>query len=683
MPIAFQNHRCLTLLLALLGVCVPWTALRAVTLNPQEQAIANYLTSNPGQQRAFLQLDPILTQVARARAADMANRRYFDHVDPNGIGPNYKVQQAGYQLPAGWTNPVSLNYIESIAAGESSAKATWDDWMGSAPHRTHLLGQNAGFASETSYGVGYAAVSGSPYAYYWVVITAPPNAAAPAITINSPSANAHLSDAQVTVSGATSGTTAPQSVQLRVENASGNGDYQTATGTANWSAVVTGLVPGTNTIRAVSLGSGGTVLAQTTRTVIYVVPAPLTVTVSGDGAVTNGFLGTTQRDEGMRYTIKATPGAASLFAGWSGSVTSTSPSISFTMVPGFTLNASFIPNPFLTGRGSYRGELQGGAAGLVKVSVSGSGVFSARIYLGNDVFSAQGHLGADGTATVNIRRSGKSPLTLTLNLDVAGTNGLTGTLSDGASTESFAGEQAYQASNGRFAQAGRYTVSLPANSQNTDSNVPAGDGYATLRIDGAGRATLAGALADGRTFSASGVASTGGTASAGPTIAFYRSIYGGLGSISGKVTLEETSVSDLDGIFRWIKPERPADHVAPHAFDTTVPVVGSAYNVHGPLLSVASEQDNSQLLLGAGNLNAPIVQTGTLSADRLSFADPALQGLSVKFNVASGLFSGSFIHPVTGAKSIIHGVVFQKQNAGYGYFLGVDASGYASVAPAQ
>jgi Divergent InlB B-repeat domain/Cysteine-rich secretory protein family/Bacterial Ig domain len=681
MNTTFRLSRCGA---AFLAVALGWIGatpgFSQVTLSPQEQGIANHLTSDPGQERPFLKLDPILTKVARAQAQDMADHGYFGDTTPQGYGPDYLVQQAGYQLPAGWTNPVTLNYIESIAAGESSADATWNDWMNSSGHKEHLLGENAAYQQETSYGVGFVDAPGSKYTYYWVVITAPPAPAIPAIAITSPAANAKIAAAQVSITGTTSGNGTVASVQFRVENSSGDGAYQTASGTTNWSGVATGLVPGANTIRAQSLGSNNSLLAQTTQTVIYAVPTPLTVSIagSGSGSVTAGFLGTTQRDEGLRYTITATPAAGSLFQGWTGSVTSTHAAITFTMASGFMLTANFIPNPFTTRKGTYSGLLQGSEAGLVKVSIGGKGAFTASVHLGGHTYSTEGQLAADGTATIVIKRHGQSSLTVTLALDVNGTTGLAGALSDGTTTEDFADTQSYQTAAGRFAQAGRYTVSLPPNPQNTDPNVPLGNGWGTLNLNGAGHATLSGSLADGHTFLA------GATVTGTGQLTFYVALYGALGVISGQVTLEDSpGISDLDGTFRWIKPTRPQDRIAPLAFDTTVPAVGSLYNAHGPVLTVTTETDNSQLQLGAGNLETQVVQTGTLDADHVSFTNPALKGLNVKLNPLTGHFAGSFVHPVTGALSPIHGVIFQKQNAAFGYFLGENTSGYASLSAAQ
>ena len=141
----------------------------------EEAAIAGFMVNDPDQMRPAMQLDPILSQVARERAQDMAARDYFAHTNPDGFAANYLVWEAGYNLPAWWGNGVADNYIESIAAGRDNAADTWVDWMNSAPHRTHILAQTAFYQDQTSYGVGYAYSANSTYHHYWVIITAPPS----------------------------------------------------------------------------------------------------------------------------------------------------------------------------------------------------------------------------------------------------------------------------------------------------------------------------------------------------------------------------------------------------------------------------------------------------------------------------------------------------------------------------
>ena len=143
-------------------------------LNEQEQRIATLMLSHPEQQHPALDCNPILAAVARARAEDMGRRAYFNHVNPDGQGPNYLARQAGYPIPAEYNQEVNGNNIESIGAGPNNADGMWNGWMVSEKHLTHILGANEFFAQQSEYGIGFAQVPGSPYQYYWVVIISKP-----------------------------------------------------------------------------------------------------------------------------------------------------------------------------------------------------------------------------------------------------------------------------------------------------------------------------------------------------------------------------------------------------------------------------------------------------------------------------------------------------------------------------
>ena len=142
--------------------------------SPEEQAVADLMINDPDQERETLTCNPILAQVASERAVDMGVREYFGHVNPDGYGPNYLVEHAGYLLPDYYDQSPIGNNIESIAAGYTSAAAVWEAWMGSEAHRVHLLGLTDFWEDQYEYGVGYAYVEGSPYGHYWVVLTALP-----------------------------------------------------------------------------------------------------------------------------------------------------------------------------------------------------------------------------------------------------------------------------------------------------------------------------------------------------------------------------------------------------------------------------------------------------------------------------------------------------------------------------
>jgi uncharacterized protein YkwD len=132
------------------------------------------LRNHPDQRRPSLTCDPLLEQVAQEHARDMAERGYFDHINPDGLGPNELVRRAGYRLPSWWGADLQANYIESIGGAYSTADAAFQGWMSSMFHRNHVLAEDSFYADQVFYGIGHYHLPSSPYKHYWVVITAPP-----------------------------------------------------------------------------------------------------------------------------------------------------------------------------------------------------------------------------------------------------------------------------------------------------------------------------------------------------------------------------------------------------------------------------------------------------------------------------------------------------------------------------
>jgi Cysteine-rich secretory protein family len=147
-------------------------SLDACGLNEQAQRMADLFLNDPGQMRPVMRCDPILAQVAQARAEDMARNDYFGHTDPDGHGPNWHVEQAGYRLPSFYDQSPTGNNIESIAGGFLDPDEAWAGLLNSPRHRTHLLGIDPFFREQTDYGFGYYRLYGSRYQYYFVYITA-------------------------------------------------------------------------------------------------------------------------------------------------------------------------------------------------------------------------------------------------------------------------------------------------------------------------------------------------------------------------------------------------------------------------------------------------------------------------------------------------------------------------------
>lgn len=95
-----------------------------------------------------LKVDPRLNLSAQRHTADMANRNYFEHEDPEGHDFADREKAAGFVGDSGG---------ENIAMGQTSAAEVMNDWMNSPGHRRNILD-----CSFTLIGVGYVANG-----HYW------------------------------------------------------------------------------------------------------------------------------------------------------------------------------------------------------------------------------------------------------------------------------------------------------------------------------------------------------------------------------------------------------------------------------------------------------------------------------------------------------------------------------------
>lgn len=94
-----------------------------------------------------------LASAAQGHSADMAIHAYFSHTTPSGVTFSQRILAAGYHFSMA---------AENIAAGQPNPQAVVTAWMNSPGHRANILN-----CSLRNIGIGYAALSGSPYYYYW------------------------------------------------------------------------------------------------------------------------------------------------------------------------------------------------------------------------------------------------------------------------------------------------------------------------------------------------------------------------------------------------------------------------------------------------------------------------------------------------------------------------------------
>ena len=236
-------------------------------------------------------------------------------------------------------------------------------------------------------------------------LSAGPDVTPPTVVIKSPAANAMVTNPTVVVQGTASDNTAVSQVRVQLINAGGTNQMQIATGTNTWSATLTNLFPGTNTlpgtnmiiVEAIDLNQNSTTVS---RVVNYIPVSPLVLTISGTGTV-SPVLTNTLLDVGTNYTLTAKAGSGQVFSNWSGSVTSTTPTLTFTMQNNMMLEATFVPTPFPPLTGVYQGiftefPTEHTNSGFFSGTVASSGAFTAKVILAGKSYSTSGQFSAGG-----------------------------------------------------------------------------------------------------------------------------------------------------------------------------------------------------------------------------------------------------------------------------------------------
>ena len=96
--------------------------------------------------------EPRLHAIARAQSQDMADHNYFDHTGRDGRDPFQRMADVGYTFTTAG---------ENIAAGNTDAAATFQQWLHSDEHCKNMTDPN--YAQS---GIGYAEGVGDFHAYW-------------------------------------------------------------------------------------------------------------------------------------------------------------------------------------------------------------------------------------------------------------------------------------------------------------------------------------------------------------------------------------------------------------------------------------------------------------------------------------------------------------------------------------
>ena len=491
----------------------------------------------------------------------------------------------------------------------------------------------------------------------------------PTVTITTPQKNSHASNSMFTASGtaADNGQVAEVWYQLN------DGSWTMATNTTNWTAGLT-LTQSANTLRAYAVDSLDNVSDTNSVAFTWVPSSQMRVIAVGQGTVSPNYDGSFL-ENGKTYKMTAKAGFNNIFTGWTdgnGNNISTSPTLSFLVQSNATFHANFIVNPFVPMIGPFAGlfydtnNIGATNSGYFTLSLTPKGSFSAKVQMASgQKLSFSGNFAGDGSYSNSVPVKGSAPLVVLLQLGSANAGEIGGFIGNGNWVSPLFAVRALYSPANPAPQQNKYTLVIPGGNDSTTQ--PAGNGYGSVSVDVSGNVTFKGVLGDG-------AKATQKTFINKPGVwPLFVAPYKGLGAIFGWMTFTNLNNSDLSGVLYWVKQPQASSSVYPAGFNFPegIQAVGSVYSFTNgvPLLNLPG---GGISVLQMGNPVQNSTNHFTLGNDnKITSAD----GLKVTITTSSGLFKGTATSPGDGASVPITGVLLQKQNTAYGFFLKGGQSG--------
>ena len=399
--------------------------------------------------------------------------------------------------------------------------------------------------------------------------------------------------------------------------------------------------------------------------------ATMSLQVNGVGTVNPNYDGQLLRIGGS-YTVTATPDTGYTFSSWTGGVTSTVASLTFTMESNLVLTANFAPVSYGAIQASYHGLFYESAglsifsSGAFRAVTTDRGAYSAAVTLLGKKYSFSGKFDSFGRATNTITRKPLNPLTIELAAGLSGSDQMLGRVTDGSwSADLIADRSVFNPLYDPAPQAGVYTLLLPGTPGDTQN--PSGTGYGVVNVDGSGHVRFRGVLADGtKCVCATQISQAGDWP-------FYASFFSGEGSILGWLSLTNQPTDDIHGMLGWNRVPQPSVRSYPGGISVTIDTLGSKYL---PVSAGGAGPNFTSALLSLadGNLAQPLsIPVSANEGSPFGYADD--NGTTVRINPASGLISGRATDAAGVSSLVFKGAFLQKQNLGAGFFLGGTMSG--------
>ena len=333
--------------------------------------------------------------------------------------------------------------------------------------------------------------------------------------------------------------------------------------------------------------------------------------------------------------------------------------------------------------------LTGGLGGTWTIKVTSTGSFSGNLIIGSQKFGFSGSFdGVTGLASSIIitRKSPLTSLTLSLALDVsiesAGRGNMTGSITDGISTDVFNGSRQIWSKNlPAFVYAEQkgsmyHTAFFIETAHLLDEAYPQGVSYTVIKVDRLGKATIKGKLAEATAFTASTYVLADGQ------LPLFIPLYKGKGSLIGTLNFEtgfsEEIVSDnaVTGSLNWLRPALPS-LLYSDGFITQLDASGGVYLPPAKgsrILDLGSDPNHSpiQLILSEGGLEDSVYADLTIStANKIMDITPNAHAIKLSLNASTGLFLGQFNEGTRKAK--MEGIILpaneHNESEAYGFFV--------------
>ncbi|HWQ92497.1 MAG TPA: hypothetical protein VN673_12565 [Clostridia bacterium] len=326
--------------------------------------------------------------------------------------------------------------------------------------------------------------------------------------------------------------------------------------------------------------------------------------------------------------------------------------------------------------GTYRGlfydtnEVCTGSSGYVIVATTGP-AYSARIRMGTKDYVFSGRFNTFGVASKTVARSGLTPLTVKLQLDMAGGNRVVGIVSSaGWSSTLLANRAVYNSLYRPFPNRGKFNVVIPP-AEAAGAN-PKGFSYGAAKVAASGSVVWSGTLSDTIKVTQETVVSRQGV------WPLYAAPASGRGLVIGWVQVNQT---DLGGEIIWIKPAGASVKYYPGGFTNVTEMVGARYVAPKPRTrALPLTEGVGQLIFSGDCLSAPITNNIYLNNNNQITSSGA--PLTIGVDKLTGSFWGSVQNPETGKPLPFQGRMLQQNNFGAGFAWTTNRCGSVFLVPA-